>query len=224
MKKTALLFIGIFLLSAAYCQTRVVKGQLTAFNRYPVANVEVSSKKAKSSVSTDGQGNFELVCNEKDIIQIKGKVFQSTSKRVGAKDDFIKINLIFKDTPKNREIATGLGYLSKESLTFALANLQDENNDFCNHTDVFSLIKSRFPGVVVKSSSSGGDGIFVRGQKSLLGDNKAIYVVDGVRVADISFVFPCEMTSITILKDGGAALYGSSAANGVVVIETKGNL
>jgi len=48
-------------------------------------------------------------------------------------------------------------------------------------------------------------------------------VVDGVRVNDISFVNPCEMVSIDILKDGGAALYGAQAANGVVVIETKGH-
>ena len=53
--------------------------------------------------------------------------------------------------------------------------------------------------------------------------NQAIYVVDGVQVADISFVNPCEMASIDILKDGGAAIYGSQAANGVVVIETKGH-
>ncbi len=170
---------------------------------------------------TDSLGQFELVCNEKDIIQIKGKVFQSMSQRVDEDDDFISANLIFKDSRKNREIATGLGYLSAENLTFALAHLSDENNDFCNYTDVFSLIRGKFSGVKIGSSSSGGEGIFIRGQKSMTGNNEAIYVVDGIRVADISFVYPCEMTSIDILKDGGAALYGSQGASGVVVIETK---
>ena len=47
-------------------------------------------------------------------------------------------------------------------------------------------------------------------------------MLDGTQVADVSFVNPCEMASIDILKDGGAAIYGSQAANGVVVIETKG--
>jgi TonB-dependent SusC/RagA subfamily outer membrane receptor len=73
------------------------------------------------------------------------------------------------------------------------------------------------------AGSSGAEGVFIRGQKSLYGDNEAIYVVDGVRVSDISFVTPCEMTTIDVLKDGGAALYGSQASNGVVVIETKGH-
>ena len=48
-------------------------------------------------------------------------------------------------------------------------------------------------------------------------------MVDGVRVGDVSFVNPCEMATIDVLKDGGAALYVSQAANGVVVIETKGH-
>jgi TonB-dependent SusC/RagA subfamily outer membrane receptor len=204
-------------------QTRVVKGKITTFNQYPVQNVEVASKKAKSTVMTDSLGQFELVCNEKDVIQIKAKVFQSLSKKVNEDDDFIRANLIFRDTPKNREIATGLGYITHEQLTFALAHLADENNDFCNYSSVFELIRGKFPGVQIKASSSGGEGVFIRGDKSLYGDNEAIYVVDGVRVMDVSFINPCEMSTIDILKDGGAALYGSNAANGVVVIETKGH-
>lgn len=223
MKQATLFAIILFLTSAGYSQTRLLKGKLTTFNRYPLENVEVAAKKAKSSVMTDSLGEFAIVCNEKDIILIKGKVFQSLTRRVGGDEDYISANLIFKDSPKNREIATGMGYISERNLTFALAHLEEENTDFCNYTDVFSLVKGRFPGVTIKGSSSGGDGIYIRGQKSLTQDTEAIYVVDGVRVADISFVSPCEMTSIDILKDGGAALYGSQAANGVVVIETKGN-
>jgi len=55
-----------------------------------------------------------------------------------------------------------------------------------------------------------------------LDENKALYVVDGIRVNDISSRSPCEMASIHILKDAAAARYGAGASNGVVVIETKG--
>jgi len=221
--RTRLLLAACLLVSIpSFAQTRVVRGKLTTFNRYPVQNVEVMSKKAKSTVTTDSLGQFELVCNEKDIIMIKAKVFQALNKRVNADDQYISANLIFRDTPKNREIATGMSYIKPEQLTFALAHLADENNDFCNYTDVFDIVRGKFPGVQVKSTSM-GQGIFVRGDKSMTGDNQAVYVVDGVRVNDISFVNPCEMVSIDILKDGGAALYGAQAANGVVVIETKGH-
>ena len=214
----ACLFISISTLA----QTRVVKGKLTAFNQYPVQNVEVASKKAKSTVMTDSLGQFEIVCNEKDVIMIKAKVFEALSRKVDSEDDFVSANLIFRDTPENREIATGMGYISHEQLTFALAHMADENNDFCNYNNVFSLIKGKFPGVMVGPGSSGTEGVFVRGTKSIYGNNEAIYVVDGVRVSDISYINPCEMKTIDILKDGGAALYGSQASNGVVVIETKG--
>jgi TonB-dependent SusC/RagA subfamily outer membrane receptor len=220
--RTPLLLAACLLVSIpSFSQTRVVRGKLTTFNRYPVQNVEVMSKKAKSTVMTDSLGEFELVCNEKDIIMIKAKVFQALNKRVNAEDQYISANLIFRDTPKNREIATGMRYITPEQLTFALAHLAEENNDFCNYTDVFDVVRGKFPGVQVKSTSS-GQGIFVRGDKSMTGENQAIYVVNGVRVNDISFINPCEMVSMDILKDGGAALYGSQAANGVVVIETKG--
>ena len=223
MKTIALIAACLLFSISSFAQTRVVKGKLTTFNKYPVQNVEVASKKAKSTVMTDSLGQFEIVCNEKDVIQIKAKVFQALNKRVNADDVYISANLIFRDTPQNREIATGLGYISHEQLTFALAHMADENNDFCNYSDVFTLVKGKFPGVQVKQNSFGTEGIFVRGDKSIYGDNEAIYVVDGVRVADISFVNPCEMATIDVLKDGGAALYGSQAANGVVVIETKGH-
>ena len=223
MKTLALIAACILFSLSSIAQTRVVKGKLTTFNTYPVGNVEVASKKAKSTVTSDSLGQFEIVCNEKDVIMIKAKVFQSINKKVKADDDFVSANLIFRDTPENREIATGLGYISHEQLTFALAHLADENNDFCNYSDVFSLVKGKFPGVQVKNNSMGTEGVFVRGDKSIYGDNEAIYVVDGVQVGDVSFINPCEMATIDILKDGGAALYGSRAANGVVVIETKGH-
>jgi TonB-dependent SusC/RagA subfamily outer membrane receptor len=209
------------MVTVSFGQTRVVKGKLTTFNKYPVQNVTVESKKAGSSVTTDSLGQFQLVCNEKDVIRIKTEVFEALSKKVDEDDKYISANLIFRNTKKNRQIATGLGYISEENLTFALAHLGNENNDFCSYTDVFSLVQGKFSGVQIKQTGS-GQGIFVRGPKSIYGDNQAIYVVDGVQVADISFVNPCEMASIDILKDGGAAIYGSQAANGVVVIETKG--
>ena len=224
MKRITAYAIGLFLVSTAFSQTRVVRGDLTVFNNYGVQNVNVVSKKAKSSVITDSMGHFELVCKEKDIIQVKGPVFASLSRRVNKNDDYVKANLIFKDTEENRKIATGMGYISEERLTYALANLKHENNDFCNYSDVFALIKGKFPGVEVRVTPTGEQGVFIRGTKSLLGDNEAIYVIDDMRVYDISSVFPCDITDITVLKDGGAALYGSDGATGVVVIKTKASV
>lgn len=222
MKNPTLILLALALCTGMDAQTRVIKGQLTVFNRYPVGNVQISAKKARSSVTTDLEGRFEIVCRDKDILVIKNKVFEPLNRRVGRNDESVSANLVFRDTPGNRELATGMGYIREDQLTYALAHLADENNDFCNYTDIFSLVKSKFPGVEVKSGGSAGQGVFVRGTQSLQGSGEVLYVVNEVITTDISFVSPCEVVSIDVLKGAGAAMYGGKAANGALVIETKG--
>lgn len=221
MKKIGLLFAGIFILSILNAQTKVVTGQLTAFNQYPVANLEVSSKKAKSTTTTDAQGKFELSCKEKDIIIIKDPVFQTISRRVGNDDGAFAINLIYKDSPKNMELATSLGYISQKDLDYAIKNLQHENNDFCKYPDVYAILRSKHPELTYKQGGSSVEIYMNRGTRSITGRNHAICMIDGIKTDDISTVNPCEIVKITIVKSGSAAKYGTGAANGVVVIETK---
>ena len=226
MKTPTLITVYLLIALPTFSQTHVVKGKITTFNRYPVQNVEVASKKAKTAVMTDSLGQFELVCNVKDVIMIKSKVFVSFNKRVTPDDNYITANLIFKDTKKNREIAAGLGYIKPEQLSYALAHLSDENNNFCNFPDVFTLLMTYFPEVQVMSGSSGAaEGLYIRGQKSINPEmkNEAVYEVDGMIVGDISFVNPCEIATINILRSGGTAVYGTQAVNGVVIIQTKAN-
>ena len=222
MKKILFLFAAVLFMTALNGQTKVVRGELTMFNKYPVANLEVTAKKAKSTAITDAQGKYKLECNEKDIIVIQGKVFQGVNKRVGRDDDFITENLIYKDSPKNRELATSLGYISQEDLAYAVKNLMHENNDYCNYSDIWSLIRNKFSTVQIRQTNSGETGVYLsRGMRSISGDNNAIYNLDGIKVQDISGVNPCEIAEISIVSSGTAAKYGHGAANGVVVIKTK---
>ena len=120
MRILAVISLCLLLAFPSYSQTRVVKGQITAFNQYPVQNLEVASKKGKSAVVTDSIGQFELVCSEKDVIQIKTKVFEPLTKRINADDDYVSANLVFRDSEKNRELATCLGYIEADQLSYAL--------------------------------------------------------------------------------------------------------
>ena len=217
------MLLGLLIILPALSQTHVVKGKITAFNQYPVKNIEVASKKGKSAVLTDSLGQFELVCNKKDVILVKTKEFEPLSKRVNSGDDYITANLVFKDSEKNRESAIGMGYLEPDQLSYALVHLSHENNDFCNYTDIFSLIRVRFPEVQIINGPSGAEGVYIRGQKSFSLATEAVYDVDGMRVSDISFINPCEIDKIEIMKGGGTAVYGTQAVNGVLIIKTKGN-
>ncbi len=224
MKTPVLIIVCLLMALPAFSQTRVVKGKITTFNQYPVQNVEVVSKKTKSAVKTDSLGQFELVCAEKDVILINTKGFNSFDKRVSPNDDYVSANLIFKDSKKNRELVTSLGYIKPDELSYALANLSAENNDFCNYSDIFTLLRTNFPELQQTGGAGGAQGVYVRGQKSMSAGakNEAVYEVDGMIVTDISFVIPCNIASIKIMKSGGTAVYGTQAVNGVIIIKTKG--
>jgi TonB-dependent SusC/RagA subfamily outer membrane receptor len=206
--------------TAGLAQTRVVYGKLTAYNKYPVRNIEVKTKKSKASVKSDSLGMFSIVCNEEDKVVIKPKAFKTVSRKVDEDTDTLFINLVFINTKANREIATGYGYINQEDLTYAMSHLEQENNEFCNYTNIFELIKGRFPGVTVSSGQIGG-AVYIRGATSINMSNEALYVVDGGVSTSIDYIHPCDVRSIDVLKDASAAIYGTRGSNGVVVIETK---
>jgi len=218
MKQIMIVSVLCLMTVAAVAQNRVIHGQLTAYNEFPVMNVEVSSKKAKATTVTDTLGNFSLVCNEKDVVMIKPKVFRPVNKKVNADTDSLKINLVFIDTKKNRELAVDNGYVHETDLNYAVANLEAENNDYCKYTDIFKLIEAEFGGVTVENGQ-----VLIRGGKTSFsaGSSYALIIVDGQPSQSIEWIRPCFVRSVRILKGTEAAIYGSRGGNGVVVITTK---
>ncbi|NOY36700.1 MAG: TonB-dependent receptor plug domain-containing protein [Chlorobi bacterium] len=216
MKQFLILFTGLVLSVSVLAQNKVVRGKLTVFKTYPVQHVLVTAKKAKTSVTTDSLGQFSIVCFDNDVIKIKPKTFQPVSKRVGPDTDSLTINLIFIDNPTNRKRAVGYGYINKDNLLYAVDHLDQENNDFCNYTDIFDLIKGRFSGVIVASGK-----VYIRGSNSFSGQSQAIYIVNGVETQTIDWISPCQIKTIDVLKDSNAAIYGSRGGNGVIIIQTK---
>ncbi len=221
MTKRIILFLGTMVLfSSIYAQTRVVYGKLTAYNKYPVQNIEVKSKKSTAMVKSDSLGMFSIVTMEKDKIVIKPRAFKSLIRKVDADTDTLFINLLFIDTKANRELAIGYGYISQQDLNFAVNHLEQENNEFCNFTNIFDLIQGRFPGVTVQRTGTGG-AVYIRGRTSVNMSNEALYVVDGGPTLNIEYIHPCDIRSIDVLKDASASIYGTRGSNGVVIIETK---
>jgi TonB-dependent SusC/RagA subfamily outer membrane receptor len=216
MKHIIAVLTGVLLTTSVISQTRVVHGRLTTFNTYPVQNIEVTSKKGKATTVSDSLGQFSIVCLVDDVIKIKPRAFQSVTRKVGPDTDSLNVNLVFLDTPKNRDIAIGYGYVKESDLIYAVDNLQQENNEYCHYSDVYEVLRGRFPGVTVENGQ-----VIIRGHNSINSSNEALYVVDGITVSTIDWVVPCEIKSINILKDSSASAYGSRGSNGVVIIETK---
>lgn len=218
MKQLLILSAALLISFAAQAQTRAVNGKLTAYNSFPVMNVEVSSKKAKATTISDSLGNFSIVCQEKDVIMVKPKGFMPFNQKVSGESDTLKINLIFIDTKKNRELAVNSGYLTETNLNYAVVNLADENNDYCKYSDILSLLRAQGSGITV---SNGGVITIRGGNTSFSGMDQALIVVDGQPTSSIDWIQPCNVRSVNVLKGSDAAIYGSRAGNGVVVITTK---
>ena len=216
MKQVITVLTGIFLSSFVLAQNKVVYGKLTAFNAYPVQNIEVTAKKAKTTVTSDSLGQFSIVCFENDVIRIRPKTFKPVNKKIKPDIDSLFINLLFIDSKANRELAVGYGYINKEDLIYAANHLEQENSDFCNYANIFDLIKGRFSGVTVS-----GNNVYIRGSGSFSGQTQALYIVNGQETGSINWIAPCQIKSIDILKDSNAAIYGARGGNGVVIINTN---
>lgn len=218
MKFYLILATALIITSVTYAQNRVVFGNLTAYNSFPVMNVEVTSKKAKATTMSDSLGNFSIVCLEKDVVQVKPKGFQAVNQKVNDETDTLHINLVFIDTKKNRELAVNSGFMTETNLNYAVANLQEENNDYCKYTDIYTLLMST-QGSSITISNSGA--ITIRGGKtSFSGMDQALIVVDGHPQTDIDWIRPCIVKSVKVLKGADATIYGTRGGNGVVVITT----
>lgn len=218
MKFYLILTTALLITSAAYAQNRVIYGKLTAYNSFPVMNVEVTSKKAKATTMSDSLGNFSIVCLEKDVVMVKPKGFQAVNQKVDNKTDSLTINLVFIDTKKNRELAVNSGFITETNLNYAVDNLAEENNDYCKYSDIYTLLRST-QGSSVTVSNSGV--ITIRGgNTSFSGMDQALIIVDGQPQSSIDWIRPCIVKSINVLKGADANIYGSRGGNGVVVITT----
>jgi len=206
----------LFVFNCAYSQMNVIRGKVTSFHKYPVKNIMVKAKKSKSKVQTNDSGIFEIVCIPNDILIFESQSFVPLRYKIKNIDDSVIVNLVFKDTEKSKEYAIAYGYMSEKNLTYAVSNLTNENNNFEVYSNVYDLIKGRFPGVNVNGSN-----ITVRGIGTINGNSSALLVVDGVVVNNLDFINPRDIKSINVLKDSSASIYGSRGANGVVLIETK---
>ena len=219
MKFYLILATAFIITSVTNAQNRVVYGNLTAYNSFPVMNVEVTSKKAKASTMSDSLGNFSIVCLEKDVIMVKPKGFQGVNKKVNDETDSLQINLVFIDTKKNRELAVNEGYMTETNLNYAVAHLEEANNDYCKYTDIYMLIRAT-QGSSITVSNSGV--ITIRGgNTSFSGMDQALIVVDGQPTSNIDWIRPCIVRSIKVLKGADANIYGTRGGNGVVVITTS---
>ena len=218
------LTVMLFIFSTNLCaQERVIRGMVTTFDSIPLLGAIVKAQSTKQEVLTDSLGNFAITCDSKDKLKVTAHGFYSQSVKLNDKTKFAAINLRLKPGEKGRTYAVGYGHVADEDKLNAVTSLNKNDFDFSRYNTIYDLIKGRCAGVQILNNKD----IIIRGVNSInTQDASALVLVDGVpyNKDNLKSIQPAQVKSIDVIKDAGAAIYGTRGANGVILIETnRGN-
>ena len=209
-------------------QQITVKGKVvSADDKMGIPGVNVNIKGVKGGVSTDLDGNYSISVPSSDAILIFSSIgLKSQEIKVGSQR-VINVTLGSDVSSLNEVIVVGYGTQKKAKVTGAIEQVSGKVFQDRAVTNVGLALQGQTPGLLVTRSSSrpGNEGLNfqIRGASSINGGSPLI-VIDGVpAVNGFSFqnMNPDDIESMTVLKDASAAIYGSRAANGVILITTK---
>ncbi len=227
MKKTALLlFFSIIAFLEIHAQSRVVKGKvLDAENKTPIDNVTVSPTGGNATI-TAKDGSFSLQVQGKAILVISHVGYKPQSINVSETDTEIEIVMQRNDESMDEVVVIGYGRQQKKDITSAISSISGKELKELPVTNINAALQSRIPGMQVINSGfqpGAGTTVRIRGINTITQGTGPIYVVDGVIVTyDLREINPNDIQSIDVLKDASAAaIYGSRASEGVVIITTK---
>ncbi len=224
IKQILFLLLSLFNV-AVFGQDKTLVGKVTTFDSIPLIGAQVEVKSTEQTVKTDSLGRFQVFCNMEDRLEISANGFFSKKVKVDKEIRLMLVNLKLKQGDNNLDMASryvnvGYGYVDSKNLLNAVSSLDNRDADFSIYSNMYDLIKGRFPGVTVE-----GNKIVVRGTKTLHGveSDAALLVVDGRIVSreDFLSLSPLDVQSVNVLKDASSSVYGSRGANGVVLVETK---
>lgn len=216
------LLLGAFAVSSWAQQAVTVKGTVKDSENNPVIGATVVVKGTTIGTTTDIDGNYTINVNPGQVLEFSYVGMQQSTITVGNKN---VINITMADGEQLDEVVViGYGTVKKKDLTGSVASVSGKELQANLARNASSALQGRIAGVsVTNASGQPGDGmnISIRGVNSL-SKAEPLYVIDGV-YGDINMVEPADIESIDVLKDASAAaIYGSRAANGVVLITTKG--
>ncbi|MBO3099442.1 SusC/RagA family TonB-linked outer membrane protein [Gelidibacter pelagius] len=217
-------FVSFGFMTNSYAQGILVKGTITDNVGIPVPGATVMVKSNPSvGTQSDFDGNYALeVPNSQTILVYSFLGFSTKEIMVGTQTT---INVTLQESAEDLDeiVIVGYGTQKKSDVTGAISSVKSEDLTKVVTTNPVDALQGRVSGITV-TSSSGSPGstsdITIRGIGSF-GNNQPLYIVDGVQ-ADPYFLNANDIESIEVLKDAASgAIYGTRAANGVIIITTK---
>ncbi len=210
-------------LASAQAQKQVITGKITDATGAPLPGVSILIKGTTIGTSADVDGNYSLEASPNDVLVLSFIGYTTKEVPVGNQS---QLNVSMDEDISTLQEVVVVGYGEQKKALNTGANLQIKGEDLLKQssTNALQALQGQAPGVQI-TSTSGQPGeamkVTIRGVGSTIGNNP-LYVVDGVITGDITYLNNSDIASLTVLKDAAsAAIYGSQAANGVVLITTK---
>lgn len=205
-------------------QTITVKGQVVDQDGEPLIGATVKVKNSNAGAVTDVDGNFQITAPANAILVVSYVGYQDKEVAVRGRAIIESIQLSADETVLDQVVVVGYGTQKKADLTGSVSIVNADEMKKVSHSNISSMLEGKVAGVQITSDGQPGadPSVRIRGIGTF-GAQAPLYVVDGVPMGTTIRDFsPNDIASIQVLKDASAAaIYGSRAANGVIIITTK---
>lgn len=220
--RMVLVLMSLLVSTAAWAQANVT-GTVVDQNDEPLMGATVIVKGTASGTSTDLDGNFTINAAQGKTLVVSYVGY--TTQEVPVKGSHLQITLKEDAALLDEVVVIGYGTMTRKDLTGSISTVNSKDLNVGAYTDPGQLLQGKVPGLVVVQNSDpngGVNSITLRGASTLNGSTSPLYVVDGIPGVNLNLIPPSDIESIDVLRDASAtAIYGSKAANGVIIVTTK---
>lgn len=226
MKNLRLILVFVLVIGYINAQERTVSGIVTSdFDSTPLPGANVLIQGTSKGTQTNIDGKYVITVKPEDTLVFQYIGYQSVTKRVG-EATVIDVALMVDNSTIDEVVVIGYGTTTKEAYARTASVVITNSDKKVVSANVPQALQGQVAGVnISRNSGQPGTGsqLRIRGQNSINGNRNPLYIVDGVPYhGDINQIKQKDIESINILKDVSAtSIYGSRAANGVVIINTK---
>ncbi len=220
-----LTFLLVFVVQISFAQEKTVTGTVVDEEGLPLPGVNVIEQGTNNGTQTDFDGNYSISVEEGDVLEFSYLGYVTSEVLVGAADVY-DVQLSADAEALGEVVVVAYGSTTLEAFTGSASVIGSEELSERNVTSPIAAIEGNATGVQFTSASGqpgSSPGIVIRGVGTLSGGAAPLFVVDGIPFeGDLNTINQEDIASFTILKDAAStSLYGSRAANGVVLITTK---
>ncbi|MDE6795192.1 MAG: TonB-dependent receptor [Muribaculaceae bacterium] len=208
---------------SGFAQGKWVSGTVTDTDGEPLIGVTVRIEGSSVGTATDIDGKYRLdgALGKELSFSYVGYATQ----KIKADKAIIDVVLKADDALLDEVVVVGYGTMKRKDLTGSITTVNSKDLNVGAYTDPGQLLQGKVPGLVVVQNSDPNGGVnslTLRGASTLNGSTEPLYVVDGIPGVNLNLIPPSEIESIDVLRDASAtAIYGSKAANGVIIVTTK---